>query len=240
MPDQPVREIQLGGKQLVFLFMASVVLAVAIFLLGISVGRGVHNAGGGTTGTEVAVATDANGAPLPDMPPTQTTAADSVYHDQLQSATPSSPAAAQVAAATAAAAKPAEEPPSVAEDAPATTPAAPVAKTSAPPPPVPAPKPAEKPQEKPAAKPASDAPREASAPAAAATGTWFVQVDSFRSRENADRQAARLRAKSYAAAVSTAAGLYRVRVGPFAQRADAERVRQRLQREEGLKPSIQR
>jgi tetratricopeptide (TPR) repeat protein len=56
MPDQPVREIQRSGKQLVFLFMASGP-AVAIFLLGISVGRGVHTAADGTTtATDVAVA----------------------------------------------------------------------------------------------------------------------------------------------------------------------------------------
>ena len=42
MTDQGFREIQLSGKQLVFLFMASVVLAVVVFLLGVSVGRGVR------------------------------------------------------------------------------------------------------------------------------------------------------------------------------------------------------
>ena len=41
MSDSDVREIHLSGKQLFFLFMASVVVAVAIFLLGVSVGRGV-------------------------------------------------------------------------------------------------------------------------------------------------------------------------------------------------------
>ena len=40
MAEQQFREIQLSGKQLVFLFMTTVVLAVAIFLLGVSVGRG--------------------------------------------------------------------------------------------------------------------------------------------------------------------------------------------------------
>ena len=42
MADSGIREIQLSGKQLVFLFMASVVLIVSVFLLGVSVGRGVH------------------------------------------------------------------------------------------------------------------------------------------------------------------------------------------------------
>ena len=42
MTDQTFREIQLSGKQLVFAFMASVVVLVAAFLLGVSVGRGVR------------------------------------------------------------------------------------------------------------------------------------------------------------------------------------------------------
>jgi hypothetical protein len=41
MADQEYREIQLSGKQIVFLFMSLVVVAVVIFLLGVSVGRGV-------------------------------------------------------------------------------------------------------------------------------------------------------------------------------------------------------
>ena len=41
MSDSGFREIQLSGKQVVFLFMAGVVVAVGVFLLGVSVGRGV-------------------------------------------------------------------------------------------------------------------------------------------------------------------------------------------------------
>ena len=39
--DDAFREIQLSGKQVVFIFMAAVVIAVVIFLLGLQVGRGV-------------------------------------------------------------------------------------------------------------------------------------------------------------------------------------------------------
>lgn len=46
MSDQAFHEIQLSGKQLVFLFMSAVVLAVVIFLLGVAVGRGVRDAAG--------------------------------------------------------------------------------------------------------------------------------------------------------------------------------------------------
>ena len=44
MNDESLREIQLNGKQLVFLFMASTVVAVVIFLCGVMVGRGVSAA----------------------------------------------------------------------------------------------------------------------------------------------------------------------------------------------------
>ena len=41
MSDEAFHEIQLNGKQLVFLFMAATVVAVVIFLCGVMVGRGV-------------------------------------------------------------------------------------------------------------------------------------------------------------------------------------------------------
>ena len=40
--DEGFREIQLNGKQLVFLFMAATVVSVVIFLCGVLVGRGVR------------------------------------------------------------------------------------------------------------------------------------------------------------------------------------------------------
>src|SRR5204862_219851 len=42
MGDEGLHEIQLNGKQLVFLFMASTIVAVVIFLCGVMVGRGVR------------------------------------------------------------------------------------------------------------------------------------------------------------------------------------------------------
>jgi cell division septation protein DedD len=41
MQDEGFHEIQLNGKQLVFLFMAATVVAVVVFLCGVMVGRGV-------------------------------------------------------------------------------------------------------------------------------------------------------------------------------------------------------
>src|SRR5215210_5899325 len=42
MSDEGFHEIQLNGKQLVFLFMAATVVSVVIFLCGVLVGRGVR------------------------------------------------------------------------------------------------------------------------------------------------------------------------------------------------------
>ena len=45
--DDGFHEIQLNGKQLVFLFMAVTVVSVVIFLSGVLVGRGVRHDRGG-------------------------------------------------------------------------------------------------------------------------------------------------------------------------------------------------
>src|SRR5687768_54668 len=47
MQDEAFHEIQLNGKQLVFLFMAATVVSVVIFLCGVMVGRGVPTQGVG-------------------------------------------------------------------------------------------------------------------------------------------------------------------------------------------------
>ena len=43
LADDGFHEIQLSGKQLVFLFMATTIVAVVIFLCGVQVGRGVRS-----------------------------------------------------------------------------------------------------------------------------------------------------------------------------------------------------
>ena len=58
--DDAFREIQLSGKQLVFIFMAVVVIGVSVFLMGVMVGRGVL-AAKGSPGAEATSA--ANPAP---------------------------------------------------------------------------------------------------------------------------------------------------------------------------------
>ncbi len=64
--DDAFREIQLSGKQLVFLFMAVVVIAVVIFLTGVQVGRGVQAGRGGLPeGSEAAAALPGSEVPPP-------------------------------------------------------------------------------------------------------------------------------------------------------------------------------
>ena len=74
-------------------------------------------------------------------------------------------------------------------------------------------------------------------PSAVAHGgeAWVVQLGSFASRDNAERLARQLRAKSYSAFVSEFRGsgrvLFRVRVGPEQDRARADAIAARLARE---------
>ena len=125
MSDQGFREIQLTGKQLVFLFMASVVLAVAIFLLGVSVGRGVRSTTAASA-ESLADPVDALQPPAVMPPRTELSPADLSYHAQLQGqkTPPSSeppPRAEPPAAGEAAGAPPSAALPT---SAPATTPSA--------------------------------------------------------------------------------------------------------------------
>jgi cell division septation protein DedD len=63
--EDAFREIQLSGKQIVFLFMAVVVIAVAIFLMGVQVGRGVLTERGLPEGTDTLAAADVEPPPPP-------------------------------------------------------------------------------------------------------------------------------------------------------------------------------
>jgi cell division septation protein DedD len=63
--DDGFHEIQLNGKQLVFLFMAATVVSVVIFLCGVLVGRGVR------TERTVAQSAALSEAPTPDILPSE-------------------------------------------------------------------------------------------------------------------------------------------------------------------------
>jgi cell division septation protein DedD len=221
MPDQNVREIQLGGKQLVFLFMASVVLAVAIFLLGISVGRGV-----GGPAADAAADAPAAIAPAPaEMPPaTKTTPDDLSYHDKLQDQT-----------APKAQAAPADD-----TAKPGAAPAAATDTTSVPVTPQPARSTAARAGPPPPPTPSTAKPTTPARGQVTGAG-WFVQVAAFKSRENADKQVSQLKAKGYSAVVLADPGsLFRVRIGPFQERSEATLTAERLQREDNIRASVGR
>src|SRR6059036_3364467 len=69
--DDSFHEIQLNGKQLVFLFMAATVVSVVIFLCGVLVGRGVRAERGTAADVAPAAAADET-APPPQPAPVPT------------------------------------------------------------------------------------------------------------------------------------------------------------------------
>ena len=228
--DDAFREIQLNGKQLVFMAMAFVVIAVGIFLMGVQVGRGVRGERGLPDGADATVASATETEP--PLPPasvgqgssaTPVTAGEKLsYAERLTGSE-----------ATSDAMKTTEPAPAV--EAPTPKAEAPVG-ASAPPAAVPA-----------AASPAP-APAPASPAAAASTepaGTGFaIQVAALRERSEADTIVKRLAGKGYPAYVLAPAkgapSVFRVRVGKFKERSEADTVAARLQKEEQFKPWVVR
>jgi septal ring-binding cell division protein DamX len=244
--DDGFHEIQLNGKQLVFLFMAATVVSVGIFLCGVLVGRGVR-VERGATGDPVAFGGATEPTPQPPAPATATmppppagsdpTAAaappavdDLTYFNRLEN---SKPPAEQLKAAkseepAAGAAAPAPKPVPVAK-APALAKAQ--ASTDAPASANATPKLAER---------TSDA-----APAGEPKGAGYaVQIAALNVRGEADAIAKRLSSKGYAAYVLQPANgtpqIYRVRIGKFGSRREAETMAAKLQKEEQFKPWITR
>jgi cell division septation protein DedD len=83
-PDDGFHEIQLNGKQLVFLFMAATVVSVVIFLCGVLVGRGVR-------AERAATSADAGAAtiePTPQAAAPTPTVDDLRYFNRLEKQTP--------------------------------------------------------------------------------------------------------------------------------------------------------
>lgn len=225
--DDGFREIQLNGKQLVFLFMAATVILIVTFLTGFLVGRDMPG-GGPVTETVLADGGETEVPPPPEGVAAGTVApgaaaADTTYADRLSGTTPADePAPPPVRSEPVAEAAP--EAPAAATPAP--TPAAPPATAPAPP----------------AAK--SPAPAAAAAPGEPAGSGIAIQIMASRSRTEADNMARRLIGKGYQAYVlAPAAGapaLFRVRVGKFKERREADAVVAKLTKEEKLKPWIVR
>jgi cell division septation protein DedD len=260
--DDGFHEIQLNGKQLVFLGMATTLVSVVIFLCGVLVGRGVKpldtvaQAGGPQAfetpvTSPVAPGAIATPAPAPPAAPAPsagggTSAAAAAAPDAGSAGdteptplgddpdTPAPPPASDLAAA-APAKPPAVEPKTPkAEPRPAAKPApAPVQASAAPPAPVAAPKPT------PAAAPA---PTPVAAMASAGGGPIAVQVGAFATRKEADALAKKLSGRGYAVYVMNpiddGRNVYRVRVGNYSTADEAQRVSARLTQQEKLKPWV--
>jgi DedD protein len=228
--DDAFHEIQLNGKQLVFLFMAATVVSVVIFLCGVLVGRGVRAERGAIAdGTPTASNVEtAPPAPAAAPPPAATPAGsdptkaappadDLTYFSRLE--------------------KPAPPP----EHLKASTEKAEKEKTASPTPKVAAVAPQ---------RPARAAPAPAETPAVAQEvaepqGAGFaVQIAALNVRGDAEAIAKRLSSKGYAAYVmSPPAGaptVFRVRIGKFETRREAENVASKLQKEEQFKPWVTR
>ena len=201
MSDQGYREIQLTGKQLVFFFMASVVLAVAIFLLGVSVGRGVRGAQPPIEPTASAEALEDAPATMP--PPTELRPADQRYHTELQGQRDTAPPAA-AAGGTKAASAPAVPPPSDAA-APSRA-AAPAPATQAPPPAS-------------AATPAGEA-------IYIQTGAFSTRANATRHVSEL-----KSKGHAAVIVPTSGGSPFRVRLGPFTDRTEVDRLRARLKAE---------
>lgn len=216
--DDAFREIQLNGKQLVFMGMAVVVIAVAIFLMGVQVGRGVRGERGLSDGTDVVAATTTETEP-PLPPP-------SVNHGSTTAPVTAGEKLSYAERLTGnidgEARKKDTEPAPPAE---APTPKAEASVTVAPPAPAPA------------------APASAVATEPAGTG-YAIQVAALRERSEADTIVKRLAGKGYPAYVLAPAkgapAVFRVRVGKYKERREADTVAARLQKEEQFKPWVVR
>lgn len=224
-------EIQLNGKQLVFLFMAATVVSVVIFLCGVLVGRGVRaergdlaqNAASGAASMEVAPAASANtaegaGQPAlnttPGQPPTPVD--ELTYFDRLEKTAPAAeklrPAAEKLRPVEKVEKEPVKEAPSPSRPAPA--------------------------------PPAAAAPITNEAPPASNAQGWAVQVAALNVRSEADAMAKRLSSKGYSAYVvsptSSTPSMFRVRIGTFKTRREAEAMAATLQTAEQFKPWVTR
>jgi len=225
--DDGFHEIQLNGKQLVFLFMAATVVSVVIFLCGVLVGRGVPYARTATTdaGAVSTVAdptpqsptstppTPAGSDPTAAAPPTPPSDEhDLTYFKRLEN---QKAPAEQLKAAPDRNVAPARAP-AAHEVPPAPAKSAPV-----------------------------EAKKEAAPTAAEPSGSGFaVQIAALNLRSEADAIARRLSTKGYAAYVLSPVNgtppVYRVRVGKFPTRREAETVAAKLQKEEQFKPWVTR
>jgi cell division septation protein DedD len=211
--DDGFHEIQLSGKQLVFLFMTGTVVTVLIFLLGVQVGRNAK--------IENVVATEGGDATAGSPPPAAETPSQAVAAGGPPAAEPPAPAAEPDDELSYAKRLQSDAAPAEKLKAAATPPA-----KSAPPP---------------SPAPPASAPRDASQNGSR-QGAWIVQVISLQDRGAAATIATRLAGKGYPAFVLDPApgapAIYRVQVGGYPDRRDAEQASRRLEKDEQFKPLV--
>jgi DedD protein len=223
LADEGFHEIQLSGKQLVFLFMATTILAVLIFLCGVQVGRGVRPERGIETADTVAAATPPPAAATPSQPaaaggppaaeppaPAPEPEDELSYAKRLQSDPSGSPAEKLKAPSLAAQASVPKVTPSRAEPA--------------------------------AAKPPAKAEPPAVPQSTGRPGGWIVQITALQDRGACATIAQRLASKGYPAFVLDPAPgspkIYRVQVGGYPDRDKAEQAARRLATEEQFKTYV--
>jgi len=237
--DEGFHEIQLNGKQLVFLFMAATVVSVVIFLCGVLVGRGVRAERSVADNTPIANPADPAPQPAPANPPQPAPGSD-----------PTTAAAPPPAGDDLSYFKRLEKPGAQPEQLKAESKGRVTAADKVVPAPGPAPAPARKaarpePAQPEPARPESARPAASDASSPEPSGSGFaVQIAALNVRSEADAIAKRLSSKGYAAYVITPLSgtptVYRVRVGKFPTRREAETVAAKLQKEEQFKPWVTR
>jgi cell division septation protein DedD len=236
--DDAFHEIQLNGKQLVFLFMVTTVVLAVAFLSGVFVGRGVRleraasltEVGAGLPVTTPDLVASREPTPVAGSDPTAAQPPPAVdelsYFNRLekqgQPEEELKPAAGKPDSAPAVSGR--VEKPRDTTPAPKQEPAAAAPKTSAP----------------------SAPAQSVDATVAEPSGSGFVlQISALNERSPAEVIAKRLSAKGYSAYVlAPAAGaparMYRVRIGKFKTRREAEAIAAKVEKEEQIKPWITR
>jgi cell division protein FtsN len=209
MAEEGVHEIQLNGKQLVFLFMAATVVSVVIFLCGVMVGRGVRPAIAAAAPESVQTPIDPTSSirsvPAASTMPTErqpvTPQEDLSYAERLESAVPPPETLKEPAPATPPADRPGP-PPAAREPAPAATETEPI---------------------------------EQAALAVPPGNGWVVQVGAY-PRATAETIARGLAAKGFPSFILPRdRGLFAVRVGKYSDRREADAVKLRLELDEQFK-----
>ena len=240
--DDGFHEIQLSGKQLVFLFMATTAVSVMIFLLGVLVGRDVRGGHAAAT-TDAALTTPAPvAAPAPEPvkqqvaaqptpaaePPSPPADDELTYRKRLES----EGAAKETLKPQATSARA-----DVTPNPHARRPAFPKRRQRRRP----------RPPLRPTTPPTTTAttPTPPAAGAGGRPGRWVVQLVALRDRAAAASIVQRLSARGFPAfivnpASSTPNQVYKVQVGRYDDKNEAERVAKRLEKEEKFSPWISR